>query len=87
MYCDYFFRKEKNTMLEKIIEIFASQLQIDSASVNADTLILEDLGADSLVIIEILTEIEDTFDISILDEDIPSFKTVGDIAKYIEERK
>ena len=87
MYCDYFFRKEKNTMLEKIIEIFASQLQIDSASVNADTLILEDLGADSLDIIEILTEIEDTFDISIPDEDIPRFKTVGDIAKYIEERK
>lgn len=79
--------KGKNVMIEKIIEIFASQLQVDPASVSGDTLILEDLGADSLDIIEILTDIEDTFDISIPDEDIPNFKTVGDIAKYIEKRK
>ncbi len=71
-------------MQEKIIEIFANQLGTDSEKTNSDTLILEDLGAHSLDIVEILTDIEDTLNVTIPDEVIPDFRTVGDIVSYLE---
>lgn len=72
-------------MKDKIIDIIAKQLDIDPAEMNENTLIVEDLGADSLDVIEILSEIETALDVTVPDEDIPGMKTVGDIIKYIEE--
>lgn len=72
-------------MKDQIIDIIAKQLDIDAADMSESTLIIEDLGADSLDIIEILSEIEDTLNVTVPDEDIPGMKTVGDIIKYIEE--
>ncbi len=69
-----------------VIKIIAKVLEADESSVCAGTLILEELGATSLDVIEIITDIEDTMNISIPDEDIPSFKSVGDIVNYIESR-
>ncbi len=74
-------------MEEKIIEIIAKELDIESVKINLDTLILEELGAHSLDVIEIITDIEDTFNIAIPDEAIPDFKAVGDIIKYIESQQ
>lgn len=71
-------------MENKIWEIFARQLEIDADTITPDSLIIEDLGAHSLDIVEILAEIEDTFNVTIPDEDIPGFKTVSDIKTYLE---
>lgn len=69
-----------------VIRLIAKVLETDESSVGSSTLILEELGATSLDVIEIITDIEDTMNISIPDEDIPSFKSVGDIVNYIKNR-
>lgn len=72
-------------MKDKIIDIIAKQLEIEVTEISDTTLIVEDLGADSLDIIEILSEIENALDVTVPDEDIPGMKTVGDIIRYIDE--
>ena len=74
-------------VLEKIKEILASQLDADIDSMTAETRIAEDLGADSLDVVELLMSIEDEFSVEIPDEAIESIKTIGDVVKYIEENK
>ncbi len=71
-------------MLEKIIEIIAAHLGSDADEITEDTNIADELGADSLDIVEILIEIENEFDVSISDEEIPNLKTVRDIVEYVE---
>lgn len=73
-------------MYEQIVAVLAKQLQIDPASIAPDTDIVEDLGADSLDVVEILMEMEQTFSLSIPDEEIVKFRTPGDILTYIEEQ-
>ena len=72
-------------MKDKISDIIAKQLDIEVTEISDTTFIVEDLGADSLDIIEILSEIETALDVTVPDEDIPGMKTVGDIIRYIEE--
>jgi acyl carrier protein len=50
-----------------------------------DAILLEDLGADSIDLVDLVMTFEDEFDIEISDEALESIKTVGDIVKYIEE--
>ena len=57
-------------MYEQIVAILAKQLQIDPSRITEDTDIVEDLGADSLDIVEALMELEQTFSISVPDEEI-----------------
>lgn len=71
-------------MYEKIIEILSKQLSIDASKIAEDSGIMENLGADSLDIVEISMEIEQEFNISISDEDIVKFKTPRDIVNYLE---
>ena len=70
-------------MLEKITAIIAARLDCAVDAVKEDTRI-EELGADSLDLVEILMAVEDTFSISIPDEEMPNFKTVSDILAYVE---
>lgn len=72
---------------QKVIEILAKQLRIDSAKIELKTNIASDLGADSLDLVEILMSLEDEFKISIPDEAIPGIVTVGDLVAYIENNK
>ena len=74
-------------VLEKIKEILASQLDADIDSMTAETRIAEDLGADSLDVVELLMSIEDELSVEIPDEAIETIKTIGDVVKYIEENK
>ena len=74
-------------MYEQIIDILANQLQIDRSLIREDTRIVEELGADSLDIVEVLTELEQTFSITVPDEEIINFKTPADILAYIEAQK
>lgn len=73
-------------VLEKIKEILADQLDADIETLSADTKIAEDLGADSLDVVEILMAIEDEFNVEIPDEEIDNIKTIGDVADYIQNK-
>ena len=72
-------------IFEKVKGILAEQLDIDEDSITADSSIVEDLGADSLDIVDLEMSLEDEFDTEIPDEAIEGIKTVGDIVHYIEE--
>ena len=73
-------------MQTTVIKLIAKVLEADESTIGGNTLILEELGATSLDVIEIITDIEDSLNISIPDEEIPGFKSVGDIVNYIENR-
>lgn len=80
-------KEETKEMLEMIKEILSKQLRVDIDTITEDTNIMEDLGADSLDIVEMLMSIEQEQGITIPDEEIANFKTVGDIARYIENNQ
>ena len=71
-------------MLEKIKELLAKQLRIDIDTIADDSKIIEDLGADSLDVVEMLMAIEDDLGVIISDDDAVRLKTVRDVADYIE---
>ena len=71
-------------MYEKIVEILAKQLQVDKSNISEDSGIMENLGADSLDVVEISMAIEQEFNISIPDEEIVNFKTPGDILNFLK---
>ncbi len=74
-------------MVETIIDLLAKQFRIDPATIDADTNIVEDLGADSLEIVDMLMAIEENFGITVSDEEALTLKTVKDVADFIEEKK
>ena len=69
---------------EKIIAILADQFGKDESEIELTMDIAEDLGADSLDVVELLMSIEDEFSMEIPDEEIENIKTVGDLVTYIE---
>lgn len=74
-------------MLEAIKEILSKQLRIDINTITEETEIINDLGADSLDIVEMLMTIEQDYGVVVPDDVIASFKTVGDVARYIENNQ
>ena len=74
-------------MKEKVTEIIANQLSIAADKIKGDTNIAEELGADSLDLVEILMSLEDEFGVSIPDEAIPEIKTIKHIVDFIESHK
>ena len=72
-------------IFEKLKDIIAEQLSVEADEVNMDSNIQDDLGADSLDVVDLITTIEDEFDLSIPDEAVEEIKTVGDIVNYIEK--
>lgn len=72
-------------MFEKIREIICEQLELEEDVVTMDAILLEDLGADSIDLADLVMTFEDEFDLEISDEDLENIKTVGDIVKFIEE--
>jgi len=73
-------------VFEKVREIIVERLKVDPAEVTPDAAFVEDLRADSLDIVEMVMKLEETFDISIPDEDVEKIRTVGDAVAYIERR-
>lgn len=71
-------------VFEKVRELLASQFDIEVDKITADTDIAEDLGADSLDSVELIMMLEEEFGIVITDESIYTYKTVGQIATFIE---
>lgn len=74
-------------MLENLVKVLAEQLMADPESITLDTRIKEDLGADSLDILQIVMTVEEEYGITIPDDDLAGFETVGDIVAYFEKEE
>ena len=70
---------------EKLCDFLSGQLGIDPGEIRPESNIIDDLGADSLDIVEMLTEMENEYDIIITDERIRELTTVGEIARFLED--
>jgi acyl carrier protein len=71
---------------EKIRGLVSEQLGVDPSEMRPDASILDDLGADSLDVVEMVMAIEEAFDIEIADEDAEAMRTVGDVEAYVAGR-
>jgi len=71
-------------VFEKVRNIICEQLELDESEVTMDSSIIDDLGADSLDVVDMLMSIESEFDVEILDEEIENIKVIADLVKYIE---
>ncbi len=72
-------------VLEKVKSILADQFDVEEDTINEDTSLQDDLGADSLDVVDLLMSIEDEFEIEVPDEDVENIKTVGALVSYIEQ--
>ncbi|MBN1954111.1 MAG: acyl carrier protein [Anaerolineae bacterium] len=73
-------------MFESVKEIIVDLLGVDPEDVTMEARFREDLGADSLDLVELVMEFEERFGGEISDEEAQQIRTVGDVVKYIEER-
>lgn len=71
-------------IFEKIRSTIAEQLSIDEEEVNMESSFIDDLGADSLDLVELIMALETEFDLEIPDEDAEKISTVGDVVDYIK---
>ena len=73
-------------ILQVIKEILAKQLKVDVDTIDENTNIVADLGADSLDVVEMLMTIEEEYDVVVPDEVVTTFVTVGDVCEFLEKR-
>ena len=74
------------TVLERVTKVIVDRLGVDESEVKLEASFREDLGADSLDVVELVMEFEDEFDMEISDEDAEKIATVGDAVSYIESK-
>ena len=70
---------------QRVVEIVCEHLAVDKEKVTRDTKFIEDIGADSLDIVELVMELEEEFDIQIPDDQAEKIKTVGEAVDFIEK--
>lgn len=73
-------------VFEKVKEMLCEQLDVEEEKVTPEASIVDDLGADSLDVVDLIMSLEEEFDVEVPDEDVEGMKTVGDIVKYIENK-
>jgi len=73
-------------VFEKVKAILVDQLDVDEDAITMESSIIDDLGADSLDVVDMVMSMEEEFDIEIPDEEIEAMKTVGDLVKFIESK-
>ena len=73
-------------MMEKLIAMVAEQMGVDATQVTPEILLKEDLQADSASVMMLVMDVETEFGIEVEDDAIEKVKTVGDMARYIEEK-
>ena len=78
-------KANRKMVIDEIKQILAKQLRIDANTINDNSNIIEDLGADSIDLVELLMTIEEKKGIVVSDEDAVKLKTVKDVADYIEQ--
>lgn len=74
-------------MEQKIISLIAEKLGKKKEQITLNTNLVEDLGADSLDVVELIMTFEDEFGVTLPDEDVAKMKTVGDVVNYIKTLK
>ena len=72
-------------IFDKVKEILVDQLDVEDEKVTMEASIIDDLGADSLDLVDLVMSLEEEFDVEIPDEQVENIKTVADIVKYIED--
>jgi acyl carrier protein len=74
-------------LFDDVVEVVVEQLSVDAGEVKEDSKFVEDLGADSLDVVELVMALEEKFDIEIPDDVAEGIATVSDAMKFIEENK
>lgn len=74
-------------IFEKVRDILCEQLDVEKSAVTMESDIADDLGADSIDVVDLIMSLEDEFEVEMPDEDVANIKTVGDIVNYIEANK
>lgn len=74
-------------IFEDVRDVIVEQLSVSPSAVNLNSKIVEDLGADSLDVVELVMALEEKFDIEIPDSDAEKLTTVQDVVSYIENNK
>ncbi len=73
-----------NDLSDRIQSIVADQLGVEPSEVTKDASILDDLGADSLDVVELVMILEEAFDIEVPDDAVEEMRTIGDIQRFVE---
>jgi acyl carrier protein len=76
-------RMDKSAIESKVVDIITNQLGVEKELVTAEAHVIDDLGADSLDVVELVMALEEAFDIEIPDEDAEKIRTVKDIFDYL----
>jgi acyl carrier protein len=74
-------------MQDQLINLIANELSVIKENINLDTDIHDDLGADSLDVVELVMSIEDTFNVSVPEGEISHLRTVRDLLRFIENNQ
>ncbi|MBN1442634.1 MAG: acyl carrier protein [Planctomycetes bacterium] len=78
---------EQEAIAEKVIDIVCDRLGVERDKIKPDTSFVNDLGADSLDIVELVMEFEEEFGMSIPDDKAEEIQTIGEAIKYIQENQ
>ena len=76
----------KEEIFDKLKELVEDQLGVEEDEVTMEASMQDDLGADSLDLVDLVMSVEEEFGVKVADEDLENIKTVGDIVNYIEDR-
>jgi acyl carrier protein len=79
--------KELADTFDRVKKIIVDRLGVDESEIKEEASFKDDLGADSLDVVELVMELEDEFDLEISDEDAEKIATVGDVITYINSHK
>lgn len=74
-------------IFEKVKSIVVDQFDADADTIQENTSIVDDLGADSLDVVDLVMAVSDEFGVEIPDEQVENIKTIGDIVKFIEDKQ
>lgn len=77
----------EKTIEEKVKDIIVEQLSVSAEQVTPEAKFIEDLGADSLDVVELVMAFEEQFSVEVPDEDAEKLQTVSDVIKYIEDKQ
>ncbi len=76
-----------DAIFEKVKEVIVDQLGVEDEAINPETSFIDDLGADSLDIVELIMALEEEFDLQIPDSEAEKIATVGDVIEYIKSNQ